>query len=89
MALFHVIIIALYASETKVLLSNLTKLFDSILLEILYFISQGIFISKISEGGPAGNEGILSVGDKIIKVGLSFLLSYFLFSNSYTSKIFS
>nr|XP_058957238.1 protein scribble homolog isoform X2 [Pocillopora verrucosa] len=29
---------------------------------------EGIFISKISENGPAGQDGILKTGDKIIKV---------------------
>ncbi|XP_065062730.1 protein scribble homolog [Rhopilema esculentum] len=29
---------------------------------------EGIFISKISEGGPADQEGILQIGDKIVKV---------------------
>lgn len=29
---------------------------------------EGIFISKISENGPAGKDGILQTGDKILKV---------------------
>ncbi|XP_068737524.1 protein scribble homolog [Montipora capricornis] len=29
---------------------------------------EGIFISKISENGPAGQDGILKTGDKILKV---------------------
>ncbi|XP_048590034.1 protein scribble homolog [Nematostella vectensis] len=29
---------------------------------------EGIFISRISENGPAGRDGILHVGDKILKV---------------------
>ena len=36
------------------------------------FLLQGIFISKISENGPAGQDGILKTGDKIMKV--NFLL---------------
>lgn len=31
-------------------------------------LCQGIFISKISENGPAGKDGILQTGDKILKV---------------------
>lgn len=31
-------------------------------------LCQGIFISKISENGPAGKDGILKTGDKIMKV---------------------
>jgi len=40
--------------------------------EFVCFLLQGIFISKISENGPAGQDGILKTGDKIMKV--NFLL---------------
>ena len=36
---------------------------------------QGIFISKISENGPAGQDGILKTGDKIMKVNFLFITS--------------
>ena len=35
----------------------------------IFLCFQGIFISKISENGPAGQDGILKTGDKILKVG--------------------
>ena len=36
---------------------------------------QGIFISKISENGPAGQDGILKTGDKIMKVNFLLIAS--------------
>ena len=36
---------------------------------------QGIFISKISENGPAGQDGILKTGDKIMKVNFLLITS--------------
>lgn len=42
---------------------------------LISFPPQSIFISKISENGPAGKDDILKVGDRILKV------SYFPYSS--------
>ncbi len=35
---------------------------------------DGIFVTKIIEGGAAEQDGTLEVGDRIIKVGLAYVV---------------
>ena len=65
------------------LISKTTNLCIVVMIVLMSFDARQSFISRISENGPAGKDGILHVGDKILKV----IETYYLVSLCYLTTI--